>query len=67
VVNDHDPLCAWPITIPGDVHCFGCWLVELRSDAAYSDPDDRETAIATLRQVIDLAQAHLHDALEHGP
>lgn len=65
--DDHDPLCAYPMSLPGPAHCIGCWLVELRSDAAYEDHETREKAIATLRDLIRLAQAHLHDALEHGP
>jgi hypothetical protein len=64
---EHDPLCAYPITVPGRFHCIGCWLVELRSDAAYGSPPAREEAIKTLRELIDMAQAHLHDVLEHGP
>jgi hypothetical protein len=66
MTDTHDPLCAFPVTLSAELTCVGCWLVELRPDAAYGEPAEREKAIATLRQLIASAQAHLDSGPRAG-
>ncbi len=59
----HDPLCVYR-ALPYEATCFGCLLVELRSDAIYADdPEVREQARENLRGLAEMAQAHLLDAM----
>ena len=63
----HEFLCAWQDTFP-PLNCYGCLLVELRSDAAYSSSEEeRERAKTRLRELRDSADAHLADVLHGEP
>ena len=61
----HEFLCAWQEEF-SPRNCYGCLLVELRSDAAYSNSaPERERAKQLLAELRDSTDAHLADVLVH--
>lgn len=64
--RNHEPLCVWTLdhdwgrsAQPALIMCYGCLLVELRSDATYASEPVNKLALAGLEYLVELTQAHL--------
>ena len=63
--GEHEPLCVWDGQRVPDP-CFGCELVQLRSDATYEKGELRTAAREALHELLAIVQGHVADVEDRG-